>query len=244
MINTASIFSQLLKVVSRIEFNKMVHAFKAEFRSKGLSCWAQLTAMLFCHLAEANSLREICNGLACSTGKMVHLGLTKQPSRSTLSYANAKRPAELFEKFFFTTMDRFRSQKLIYCRKMKFRFKNKLLSLDSTTISLCLSLFPWASYRRAKGGEKRHVVLDHDDYMPKYVYISEARVHDRKCANFFSAPKGSIIAMDRGYNDYSLFYLWSKAGLFFVTRMKSNAQYEIVEERKTPQNRNVLRNPT
>lgn len=107
MINTASIFSQLLKVISRIEFNKMVHDFKAEFRSKGFSCWAQLTSMLFFHLAEANSLREICNGLACSTGKMVHLGLTKQPSHSTLSYANTHRPVALYEKFFFATMDHY-----------------------------------------------------------------------------------------------------------------------------------------
>lgn len=240
MINTASIFSQLLKVISRTEFYKLVHEYKAEFRSKGFSCWSQLTAMLFCHLAEASSLREICNGLACSTGKMIHLGLIKQPSHSTLSYANANRPAELYEKFFFTTIDRFRFQKLIYSRKKKFRFKNKLMSLDSTTISLCLSLFPWATYRRAKGGVKLHVMLDHDDYMPQYVYISDARKHDRKYANFFSAPKGSIIAMDRGYNDYSLFYLWTKAGLFFVTRMKTNAQYEVVSERKIPQNRNVL----
>ena len=240
MTNTASIFSQLLKVISRIEFYKLVHEFKAEFRSKGFSCWSQLTSMLFFHLAEADSLREICNGLACSTGKMVHLGLTKPPSHSTLSYANAHRPAELFEDFFFTTMNRFRSQKLLYSRKKKFRFKNKLLSLDSTTISLCLSLFPWATYRRAKGGVKLHVMLDHDDYMPRYVLITDAQKHERKYAEFFSAPKGSIIAMDRGYNDYGLFYLWTKAGLFFVTRMKSNAQYEVVEEREKPQNRNVL----
>ena len=114
----------------------------------------------------ADSLREICNGLACCLGKLVHFGIAKAPNQSTLSYANEHRPAKLYEDLFYTALGRFRDQKGLGSRKQKFRFKNKLLSLDSTTISLCLEMFPWAKFRRAKGGVKAHVLLDHDDYLP------------------------------------------------------------------------------
>jgi hypothetical protein len=119
--------------------------------------------MLFCQLGRADSLREICNGLGCCLGRLVHVGITRAPCRSTLSYANEHRPAALFEDLFYTALARFREQQGLGTRQHKFRFKNKLLSLDSTTISLCLTLFPWAKFRRAKGGVKAHVLLDHDD---------------------------------------------------------------------------------
>jgi hypothetical protein len=125
------------------------------------------------------------------------------------------------------------------CRKKRFRFKNKLLSFDSTTISLCLTLFPWASFRRAKGGVKVHVLLDHDDYMPSFVYISEAKRHDRTIAKLLDLTQGSIVAFDRAYNDYALFGHWTAPGVFFVTRMKDNAVYQVIEERKLPANRPI-----
>jgi len=124
-------------------------------------------------------------------------------------------------------------------RKRRFRFRNKLLSLDSTTISLCLELFPWASFRRAKGGVKAHVLLDHDDYMPSYVLITEARRSDVKLADSFPLNPGSIVAMDRGYNDYSLFARWTERKIFFVTRLKDNAAYEVLGEAPVPANRNI-----
>jgi hypothetical protein len=113
--------------------------------------------MLFCQLGHADSLREICNGLGCCLGRLVHVGIVRAPCRSTLSYANEHRPAVLFEDLFCTALARFRGQQGLGTRQHKFRFKNKLLSLDSTTISLCLTMFPWAKFRRAKGGVKAHV---------------------------------------------------------------------------------------
>ena len=110
--------------------------------------------MLFCQLGRADSLREICNGLGCCLGRLVHVGILRAPCRSTLSYANEHRPAALFEDLFCTALARFRGQQGLGTRQHKFRFKNKLLSLDSTTISLCLTMFPWAKFRRAKGGVK------------------------------------------------------------------------------------------
>jgi hypothetical protein len=240
MVKTASLFSQLLDQFPRHEFAKLVKKHGAERNAKGFTCWTQFVSMLFCQVTRTDSLREICNGLACCLGKLAHLGLSKAPNKSTLSYANGHRPAELFEDLFWTTLKRFRSQGHLGAKKHKFRFKNKLLSLDSTTISLCLDLFPWAEFRRAKGGVKAHVLLDHADYMPSFVHISKAKMHDSRVLALLRLNPGSIVAMDRAYNDYAQFARWCQAGVFFVTRMKENAVYDVIEQREVPKYRNIL----
>jgi IS4 transposase len=240
MVLSASLFNQLLHHFPRLEFAALVKKHQAERASKGFSCWTQFVSMLFCQLAHADSLREICNGLACCTGKLVHLGIKDAPNKSTLSYANAKRPAALFEDLFWTSLKRFRADASFGGRSLaKFRFKNKLLSLDSTTISLCLNLFPWAEFRRVKGGVKAHVLLDHADYLPAFVLVTEAKRHDVKVVDSFPINPGSIVAFDRAYTDYGLFHRWTRRGIFFVTRIKSNATYDVVEEFQVPQNRNI-----
>src|SRR5260370_30087979 len=240
MVQADSLFNQLLLHFPRAEFAALVKKHQAERAAKGFTCWTQLVAMTYCQLAHADSLREICNGLACSEGKLVHLGIAKAPNKSTLSYANEHRPAALFEDLFYTSLNRFRDQQGLGARKAKFRFKNKLLSLDSTTISLCLDLFPWAKFRQAKGGVKAHVLLDHDDYLPSYVLITEARCSDVKMADSFPLNPGSIVAMDRGYSDYALYGRWTCRKIYFVTRLKDNARYEVLEEGLVPANRNIL----
>jgi diacylglycerol kinase len=239
MVQAMSLFNQLLQHFPVLEFAALVKKHDAERAAKGFSCRAQLVAMLFCQLAHADSLRDICNGLACCMGKLVHLGIDVAPSKSTLSYANRHRPAALYEELFYTALGRFRDEEGLGGRKRKFRFKNKLLSLDSTTISLCLELFPWAKFRRAKGGVKAHVLLDHDDYMPRYVLITEARRSDVKMAESFPINPGSIVAMDRGYSDYGLFGEWTERKIHFVTRLKDNAAYEVLEEASVPVNRDI-----
>ena len=245
ILRKAHLFSQLLQDhFPRFEFDRLVKKHEAEREAKGFRCWTQLVAMLFCHLGRADSLREICGGLACCLGKLSHLGIRRAPNKSTLSYANAHRPAALFEDLFWTLTGRFRASGGLGRRKKRFRFKNKLLSLDSTTISLCLSLFPWASFRRAKGGVKVHVLIDHDDYMPAFVLLSEARMHDRIGAQFLDLKPDSIVAFDRAYNDYKLFAKWTRRGVYFVTRMKTNATYDVVEVRRAPERSNVLSDET
>lgn len=239
IVQAASLFNQLLQHFPRGEFGALVKKHNAERRAKGFGCWTQLVSMLFCQLAHADSLREICNGLGCCLGKLVHLGISQAPNKSTLSYANLHRPAKLYEDLFYAALQRFRSENGWGARKQKFRFKNKLLSLDSTTITLCLELFPWAEFRKAKGGVKTHVLLDHDDYLPRYVLITEAKRSDVKMADAFSLNPGSIVVMDRGYNDYALFGKWTAEEIYFVTRLKDNAAYEVTAECAVPQNRNV-----
>jgi hypothetical protein len=135
MVLAASLFTQLLDHFPRLAFTALVKEHQAERNAKGFACWTQFVAMTFCQLAHADSLREICNGLACAEGKLVHLGIANAPNKSTLSYANEHRPAALFEDLFYTSLNRFRDQQGMGARKARFRFKNKLLSLDSSTIS-------------------------------------------------------------------------------------------------------------
>jgi hypothetical protein len=238
MVRCASLFSQLVALFNKGQFYHLVKEHGAERYCKGFSSWDHFVAMLFCQLAQAKSLREICGGLASTMGKLRHLGMKDAPAKSTLSYANTHRPWEMFRDLFYATLD---LCKTAAPKKGKFRFKNKLLSLDSTTIALCLSLFPWAEFRRTKGAVKLHLLLDHEGYFPAYAYISNGKKHDVTIARKVPLPPGSIVTMDRGYNDYKLFAAWTGNGIYFVTRMKDNADYRVVEERTIPITGNVLR---
>ena len=237
MIRRASLFSQLVALFRRQQFYGLVIEHCAERYSKGFSSWDHFVAMLFCQLAQAKSLREICGGLACTMGKLRHLGMKDAPKKSTLSYANAHRPWQMFRDLFYETL---KICKMSAPKNHKFRFKNKLLSLDSTTIALCLTLFPWAEFRRTKGAVKLHLLLDHDGYFPTYAYVSNGKKHDVTIARKISLPPGSIVAMDRGYNDYKLFASWTENGIYFVTRMKDNADYTVVDWRTIPITGDVL----
>ena len=163
MVGHSSLFSQLLLLVNRHQFARRVKECCAEKAAKGFSCWSQFVAMMFCQLAQAKSLREIIDGLACCEGKLNHLGLQEGPKRSTLSYANSKRPWELFEQVFYDQLGLAQS----LAPKKKLRFKNKLLSLDASVIDLCLSMFNWATFRQTKGAVKLHLLLDHDGYLDR-----------------------------------------------------------------------------
>ncbi len=240
MVRVGSLFSQLLKHLPRGEFLSIVKKHQGERGSKGFDCRTQLVAMLFSQLAKAESLREICNGLHCCLGKLVHLGLSRAPNKSTLAYANKHRPAAIYEDLFWKTLERFRSTGQLGKRKAKFRFKNKLLSLDATVISLCLSMFPWAEFRRAKGGIKAHVLLDHDDYMPTFVRVTPAKTHEVNIARTLDINPGSILAIDKGFVDYALFGRWTRNGVFFVTRLKTNAAYTVVRHNDLPASQDII----
>ena len=240
---SCSMFSQILKLIPRTDFERMVKETGAQYRSKGLSSWSQFggwpraIGMLFCQLGRAHSLREIEGGLKSCEGKLAHLGI-EAPARSSLSYANAHRPWQLFEKVFYGLFEIVAAKAV---GKKKFRFKNKLVSLDSTVIDLCLSLYDWAKFRRTKGAVKLHLVLDHDGYLPCFGIITDGKVADVKAAHQMHFAPGTIIVDDRGYNDYRLFAQWTDAGVYFVTRMKDNALFEVVQERTPPQNRGILK---
>lgn len=182
--------------------------------------------MAFIQLAARSSLRD---GLRCLTAagkRLYHWGL-RSVARATVCDANRDRPVAFFQDLFSAMYQ----QCLNSTPNHKFKFKSKLFSLDSTTISLCLSLFPWARFRRGKAGVKMHTLLDHDGYIPAFVAVTEAKAHDRKAAKMVNLPKGSIVVCDKGYNSYAWFRALTDNGIFFVTRLKDNARYEVGKRR-------------
>ena len=238
----SSIFSQVLQLFPRLEFESAVKQHGSDRAAKGFSSWGQFIALMFCQLGRAHSLREICDGLACSEGKLKHLGVSEPPKRSTLSYANRHRPWKLFETIFGQLYSKCQSVAVRNSEgRRKFKFKNKLVSLDSSTITLTLSLFNWAHYSRTKGAVKLHMVLDHDGYLPSYAIISDGKKSDIEVAKTLKFEKGTVLVIDRGYTDYDWYAQLSKQGVFFVSRMKDNAAFtEKIEKARPAVEDNIL----
>jgi hypothetical protein len=239
MNRVSSIFSQILQLIPRLPFEAKVREHKAERHARGFSSWAQLIAMLFCQLGHAQSLREITGGLAACEGKLRHLGVNEPPKRSTLSYANEHRPWQLYRSVFYDLLAH--CQREAAGQRRKFRFKHKLLSIDSTTIALSLSMFDWAQYKRSKGAVKLHLVLDHDGYLPAYAVLSDGKEADIAAAKKMSFAPGTMLVFDRGYADYDWWLSLSRQNVFFVTRLKDKADYQVVERRAVPEKGNVLK---
>jgi hypothetical protein len=233
VITVASIFSQILQLFPRLEFEALVRQHKAERHSRGFTCWGQFVAMLFCQLGRAHSLREICHGLAASEGKLRHLGLPRAPCPSTLSYANAHRPWSLYQSVFEQLYSRCRE--VAWAGHRKFRFKNKLLSMDSTLVSLCVSLYDWAGYTRRKGAIKLHLILDHDGYLPRFAVVTDGKQSDISVALRMRWEPGTILVLDRGYVRYGWWLSLTRQGVFFVCRLRDNAVYEVVQQNPVPE---------
>jgi len=228
-----SLFSQILDLIPKNIFKKLVKKHKAEYRSKGQSSWDQLVAMLFCQFAQAASLREITYGLQSCEGKLSHLGI-EPPSRSTLANANKVRSWELYKELFDELLKTVKSESKSTTKN--FTFSQKLYSIDSSTIDLCLSVFSWAKYRTTKGAVKLHMRLDHDGYIPDFLVVTDGKKSDVATAWEYPYDKGTISVFDRGYNDFKLFQHITNLDAFFVTRLKSNTKFEVIEELPLPEN--------
>jgi len=239
MNRVCSIFSQILQFIPRLAFEAKVREHKAERHARGFCSWTQLIAMLFGQLGHAQSLREITGGLAACEGKLRHLGVNEPPKRSTLSYANEHRPWQLYRSVFYDLLEHCRGEAAGH--KRKFRFKHKLLSIDSTTIALSLSMFDWAHYKRSKGAVKLHLVLDHDGYLPQYAVISDGKQADIHAAKKMSFAPGTMLVFDRGYADYDWWLSLEQQKVFFVTRLKDKADYAVMEKREVPEKGKVLK---
>lgn len=235
MTKYCSILNQLLQLFPRTEFYRAVAETRAERHARGFTCWGQFVAMLFCQLGRAQSLREICGGLASCEGKLAHLGITA-PHRSTLAYANAHRPWQLYQAVFYQLLDRCRA----IAPPKKFRFKNPLLTLDATMIDLCAELFPWAMYKRIKGAVKLHFTLDHDGYLPTVLVITEGKIRETTIAQQQHFAPGTILIFDRGFVNLHWYASLTARGVFFVTRLHATANYAVIDRRPIPANRGIV----
>ena len=242
MIAVTSCFSQLLSLIDRAGFARAVKQHQGERGAKGFSCWDQFVSMLFCQMGAAHSLREICGGLGTAMGKLVHLGMREAPSRSTLAYANNHRPWQVYQTVFEDLLTQ--CQELAARKKRRFRFKNPLRSLDGSVIELCVSVFDWARFQRTKGAIKLHLQLDHQGYLPCCAVLTDANTSEISIARQMEFAPGTIVVVDRGYLDYTLYERWSRAGVYFVTRAHSNMVYEVVETRALAMRGSVLSDQT
>ena len=230
-----TLFSQIVSRLDRKCFISLVAKKETDKHQKGYNSWTHLVSMLFCHFGKSTSVRDISNGLRSATGNLNHLGIGRAPSKSTISYQNKHRDWTLFRDYYYALLKHLGQQ--VQFKQCKFRIKGKIFLLDSSTISLCLSLFDWAKYKTNKGAVKMHTLLDYDGNLPAYINITNGKTADNKGAYDIPLLSGSVIVADRFYNDFSLLNVWDSKGVFFVIRHKDNIVYEAIKENELPDNR-------
>jgi putative transposase len=216
----------MLKMFSRYEFQESVLETGAEYHARGFTSWNHFVAMLFGQLSGQDSLRGIEAGLATQSKALYHLGI-KPTHRSTLAYANEHRTHELFKKTFFRMLSKCQE----IAPKHKFAFKNPLYAIDATVIPLCLSLYNWAKFRAKKGAVKLHVKLNHSGYLPTFMVMTTGKVHETRVAPYIPLDRDDVAIFDKGYTDFSWYKSLDDKGVIFVTRIKRNAQYDVVERK-------------
>jgi hypothetical protein len=226
MAHCNTIFSQILKLIPRHEFETLAKQHHSGRAFRTASRWSQFVTLMMAQLSGRSSLRDIIENMSAQSHRLYHLGSVKL-SRSNLSRVNESKPYLLYEALFGKLLTRCQC----IAPRHRFRFKNPLYSLDASTIDLCLSVFPWANFRTTKGAIKLHVGLNHDGYLPEFVTITEGKTHDITVGRTLKFPKGSIVVMDRGYNDYAWYRQLTEQGIFFVTRLKANAKYQVAGRR-------------
>jgi hypothetical protein len=230
-----TLFSQIVSNFDRYQFKKLVRDEQADKFNKGINSWTHFISLIFCQFSKSNSLRDIANGLRSATGNLNHLGIARAPSKSSLSYQNQHRDWNLFRSFYYKMLEKLSAEAGF--KQIKFRIKSKIYLLDSTTISLCLSLFDWAKYRTTKGAIKLHTLLDYDGNLPAYVHVSNGKVADNKGAADIPLNKGSVIVADRYYFDSTMLNKWDSNDVFFVIRMKDNIHFKSLRELELPDGR-------
>ena len=229
-----TVFSQLLKLVSRHEFETLAKQHHSGRSFRTATRWSQFVTMTMAQLSGRNSLRDIVENMSAQAHRLYHLGSAKL-SKSNLSRINEDKPYTLYEALFSKLLKRCQG----FAPGHNFRFKNSLYSLDASTIDLCLSVFPWADFRTTKGAIKLHVGLNHRGYLPEFVTVTEGKDHDVIVGRTLKFPKGSIVAVDKGYNDYGWYNQLNNKGIFFVTRLKSNAKYRVIARESVQKDKGI-----
>jgi len=219
-----TIFGELLKLVPRYQFEKAVQQYQGDRYVKSYTTWHQYITILFSQIKQKDSIRDIVTGWDAFESRWYHLGM-KDIRRSTFSDANNKRDYQIFESLFYHLLSRCRD----YTPKHRFKFNNPLFSLDASVIDLCLSVFPWAKFRRTKGAIKLHCLYDHSGALPSFITITDGKKHDVTVARKTELPLSpdSIISIDRAYIDFKWLNLLDENSVWFVTRAKSNIDYVV-----------------
>ena len=231
----STVFSQVLQFLPKLQFQKFVDRHGGDRRVRKLDCWTWFGALLFGQLTGHNSIRAISRAFQCWKPGLSTLGFSPV-CRSTLADANERRPVPILEATFYFLLQVAQQQ----APNSKFRFKGPIWAMDSTTISLCLELCPWARFHHGKGAFKLHTAIDLAGDLPQFALITEGRVHDIKAIRNLDFPAGMTLLVDRGYVDFAWLWKLTESGVWFVTRMKDNCRYKVRDWRATNRTQGVM----
>ena len=228
MNNGKTIFSQIMSNSPEREFKACVDRYKGYYRSRNFTCKNQFLVMSYAQLTNRGSLRDIENCLTALSSRLYHCGISYAVPRNTLAKANEKRDWRIYADFAQVLVKKVRP---LYAKDdFRLDLDNMVYAFDSSTISLCLKLCPWAKFHKHKGGIKMHTLLDLRGNLPVSVYLTEASVHDVKALDYLYIEPSAIYLMDKGYVDfYRLFHLIHEKNAFFVTRAKDNMRFDSSE---------------
>ena len=227
MAHCNTILHQIISIIPRHLFDRQAVQHHSGQKFRSYNRWSQFMALLIGQLSGRKSLRDISDNLKVQFHRLYHLGM-KETTRATLARVNRDQPASLYETIFYYLLKQCQD----IAPSHKFSFKNKVYLLDATVIDLCLALFPWAKYRKKKGAVKLHFGLDADGYLPEFFDMTEGKFHEIRWAKtLLNLPKDSFAVFDRGFNDYEWYSRLTEKGIFFVTRLKKNADVEYLLKR-------------
>ena len=228
------VFSQLTAFLNRTQFNNYVRKYDGNRYVKHFTCWNQMLAMMFGQLSNRESLRDLIVAFEAHRAKQYHLGLGREPiAKTTLATANQNRDYRIFEDFAFYMISEARKKRV----NDIFKLNGNVYAFDSTTIDLCLKLFPWANFRTHKGGIKIHTLYDVETQVPAFIHITEAKINDVKAMDIIPYESGSFYVFDRAYNDYHRLYKIHMMDSFFVVRAKTNIKARVLKwKRRLPKN--------
>lgn len=234
-----TVFAQLMELLPKYEFDKCVRSYRGNYKVQKFSCWEQFLVMSFAQLTYRESLRDIEAFLGAVKNKLYHSGIRSNVSRSTLADANENRDWRIYADFAQILIEQARQ---LYAEDNDFTLtlKNMVYAFDSTTIDLCLTLFPWARFRKHKAAVKLHTLLDLRGSIPAFVEITSGDVHDVNVLDLLSYEAGAFYVMDKGYIDYSRLYAIEQAKAFFVTRAKENFAFKRVYSNSANKKRGII----
>ena len=234
-----TIFSQIMSLIPERDFKTCVDRYKGNYRARNFSCKDQFLVMSYAQLTGRDSLRDIENCLTALSSKLYHCGISYAVPRNTLAKANEKRDWHIYKDFADVLLKKVRP---LYAKdKFRLDLDNMVYAFDSSTISLCLKLCPWAKFRKNKGGIKMHTLVDLRGNLPVSVYLTSASVNDVKALDNLYIEPSAIYLMDRGYVDFNrLFKLITKKNAFFVTRAKDNMLFEVVSEAEVDKSTGII----
>lgn len=235
-----TLFAQAIGKLPKEKIRKIIRESGTDKHCKGYDTWSQFVSMMFSQFSNCDSVRDISNGLNSANGNLNHLGIARAPSKSTIAYRNAHRNSKVFRDIYYATFQHFGQQSL--WQRSKFRFKAPIKLLDSSMVSLTLSLYDWAHYTTTKGAIKMHTLLDYDTLLPEFVTISTGKCTDDKASFDIPIAPHSVVVADRGYCNFKLLNDWDSKHVLFVVRHKDNLLYESIRELDLPQHaaQNVL----